>query len=268
VCSPDGRRIVTASDDKTARIWDAASGKPIGGPLKGHEAAVISATFSPDGARIVTGSRDQTARIWDAASGKAIGEPLNGHENWVNSAAFNRDGARIVTASQDRTARVWDIFPSTQALVSAAKASVARCLTQEQRTAFFLPPEPPAWCIEMEKWPYDAPEWKQWLSDIRAGKTHASRGRTALAAGSANVAAIMILRIVDWVCANANWPATSVAAPATIPIEAPPLRRRDRLRGWGARGRPTRPPGKGAAKGGGEGGKSQTGKSQITQLTG
>ena len=47
--SPDGQRIVTASDDKTARIWDAATGKPIGEPLKGHEDDVYSAAFSPDG---------------------------------------------------------------------------------------------------------------------------------------------------------------------------------------------------------------------------
>ena len=38
--SPDGKRIVTASHDKTARLWDAATGLPIGQPLKGHEGAV------------------------------------------------------------------------------------------------------------------------------------------------------------------------------------------------------------------------------------
>ena len=55
--SPDGKRIVTASADKTARLWDAATGKPIGEPLKGHERLVYSVAFSPDGKRIVTASR-------------------------------------------------------------------------------------------------------------------------------------------------------------------------------------------------------------------
>ena len=68
--SPDGQRIVTASADKTARIWDAASGKPIGKPLRGHEDEVRGAAFSPDGKRIVTASSDKTARIWDVATGK------------------------------------------------------------------------------------------------------------------------------------------------------------------------------------------------------
>jgi dipeptidyl aminopeptidase/acylaminoacyl peptidase len=131
---------------------------------------VVSAAFSPDGKRIVTASWDKTARVWDAESMKPIGEPLKGHEGEVVSAAFSPDGKRIVTASADMTARIWDIFPDTQALVDAAKADLPRCLTPAQRKAFFLPPEPPAWCVEMAKWPYSAPEWKEWLADKRAGK--------------------------------------------------------------------------------------------------
>ena len=63
--SPDGQRVVTASHDKTARLWDAASGKPIGEPME-HEDEVNSAQFSPDGQRLVTASDDNTARLWDA----------------------------------------------------------------------------------------------------------------------------------------------------------------------------------------------------------
>jgi WD40 repeat protein len=62
VFSPDGSRIVTASVDKTARIWDAASAKEIA-VLRGHEDVVVSAAFSPDGSRIVTASGDNTARF-------------------------------------------------------------------------------------------------------------------------------------------------------------------------------------------------------------
>ena len=63
--SPDGSRIVTASWDKTARIWDAGSAKEIA-VLRGHDYSVYSAAFSSDGSRIVTASDDKTARIWDA----------------------------------------------------------------------------------------------------------------------------------------------------------------------------------------------------------
>ena len=64
-------RVVTASTDKTARVWNAATGIEIM-TLKGHSDTVASAAFSPDGTRIVTGSTDSTARIWDAATGNEI----------------------------------------------------------------------------------------------------------------------------------------------------------------------------------------------------
>jgi WD domain, G-beta repeat len=104
--SPDGQRVVTASRDKTARVWDAATGKQIGEPMK-HEGEVNSAQFSPDGQRVVTASSDKTARVWDAATGKQIGEPMK-HEDEVLSAQFSPDGQRVVTASADKTAQVWD----------------------------------------------------------------------------------------------------------------------------------------------------------------
>jgi WD40 repeat protein len=105
--SPDGVRIVTASHDRTARIWDATTGQEIVA-LRGHEGGgVSSASFSLDGARIVTASDDGTARIWDATTSQEI-IALRGHEGWVSSASFSPDGARIVTASGDGTARIWD----------------------------------------------------------------------------------------------------------------------------------------------------------------
>jgi dipeptidyl aminopeptidase/acylaminoacyl peptidase len=88
-------------------VWDAASGKPIGEPMK-HENGVNSAQFSPDGQRVVTASWDNTARVWDAASGKPIGEPMK-HEDVVLSAQFSPNGQRVVTAAAiNWTAQVWD----------------------------------------------------------------------------------------------------------------------------------------------------------------
>ncbi|KIN97417.1 hypothetical protein M404DRAFT_1006058 [Pisolithus tinctorius Marx 270] len=108
VFSPDGKRIVSGSEDNTMRIWDAERGVQIGSPLEGHKNKVQSVTFSPDGKRIVSGSHDKTVRIWDAERGVQIGSPLQGHTEWVLSIAFSPDGKRIVSGSKDKTVRVWD----------------------------------------------------------------------------------------------------------------------------------------------------------------
>ncbi|KPV53708.1 hypothetical protein SE17_08070 [Kouleothrix aurantiaca] len=102
--SPDGSHLIpTASDDGTARVWDAASGKAVQ-ILEGHTGAVTQAAWSPDGTRILT-SDDKTARIWDAASGKAV-QVLEGHTGAVTQAAWSPDGTRFLT-SDDNTTKVW-----------------------------------------------------------------------------------------------------------------------------------------------------------------
>ena len=106
--SPDGRRIVSGSNDNTLRLWDAASGKPIGPPLQGHTDVVRSVAFSPDGRRIVSGSEDKTLRLWDAASGKPSGPLMRGHSDYVVSVAFSPDGRRFISGSFDKTLRLWD----------------------------------------------------------------------------------------------------------------------------------------------------------------
>src|SRR5258708_39742031 len=146
--SPDGKRVVTVSADKTARLWDAESGEQIGLPLVGHTDIVSSVAFSSDGRRIVTASWDKTARLWDIDSRSSIA--VMRHPERVLRAAFSPDDKRVVTASSDGTARLWERFAGREKSVSAAKTVAPRCLTAAQREAsFFLSAEPPAWCIEM-----------------------------------------------------------------------------------------------------------------------
>ena len=122
--SPDGTHVVTASYDKTARIWDARTGAQLA-VLSGHDGEVESAAYSPDGTRIVTASNDKTARIWDARTGAQLAV-LSGHDGVVESAAYSPDGVRIITSSFDRTARIWDARTGAQlAVLSGHDGEVA-----------------------------------------------------------------------------------------------------------------------------------------------
>ena len=140
--SPDGKTMLTASKDGTARLWKAASGTLLA-TLQGHKASVNHAAFSPDGGIVVTASEDKTARLWETASGKLLAT-LEGHKDQVNHAAFSHpgspcvhkgivgsadfspDGQMLATTSWDGTARLWEVASGRLlATLSAHKVRVS-----------------------------------------------------------------------------------------------------------------------------------------------
>ncbi len=103
--SSDGKRAVTASKDGTARVWDVASGAPVGPELR-HGAPVRHAELSPDGRRVLTAGEGVT-RLWDAASGKELTPPLR-HAREGGWARFSPDGKRVLTPGDENAAWLWD----------------------------------------------------------------------------------------------------------------------------------------------------------------
>jgi WD40 repeat protein/transcriptional regulator with XRE-family HTH domain len=105
--SPDGTHIAGASQDKTAKIWDATTGQLLL-TLSGHTAPVNGIAYSPDGRRVATASDDQSVRLWDSRTGEEL-LTFSGHRDAVFDVAFSLDGRRLATVSNDRAAKVWDV---------------------------------------------------------------------------------------------------------------------------------------------------------------
>jgi WD40 repeat protein len=121
---PGGTHFVTASDDKTAQVWDAQTRQGIV-TLTGHEGAVFSALFTLYGPGVVTVSLDNTARLWNYETKKCVAI-LRGHRDAIWSIRFSPSGTNFTTTSSDGTARLWDLkrIPGGEAFLPPASASV------------------------------------------------------------------------------------------------------------------------------------------------
>ena len=145
--SPNGRLVLTASLDRTLRLWDTIQGTQVttiatddevracalspdgrrvlsgskNGDLclwdietgarlarfQGHSSPIVSCAFSPDGTEVVSGSIDRTVKLWNAIEDSHSGT-ARGHEGRVCAISFSRDGRSVASAGEDGTVRTWD----------------------------------------------------------------------------------------------------------------------------------------------------------------
>jgi WD40 repeat protein len=109
--SPNGKILISGSEDKTIRLWSLPDGNHIK-TLRGHTDAVCCLKMSPNGKILISGSHDKTIRLWSYPDGTFI-KTLIGHTDVVNSLAISPDGTILVSGSHDKTIRLWSLPDGT-----------------------------------------------------------------------------------------------------------------------------------------------------------
>jgi len=107
--SPDGRWVLSGSDDGTVKLWDVVTGKEVR-TFAGHTDRISSVAFSPDGRQVLSGSNDETVKLWDMVTGREV-RTFTGHTDPVCSVAFSPDGKQVLSGSwgPDNNFKLWDV---------------------------------------------------------------------------------------------------------------------------------------------------------------
>jgi WD40 repeat protein len=120
--SPDGTRVVTASEDGTARVWRAASGRTL--QVLRHGDRVNIASFSPDGTYVATGADDRLARVWDSRTGREVARLRTGDD--VLSTVFTADSGTVLVGGADGAIRLWRWRDGTQSVITRLRRAGRR----------------------------------------------------------------------------------------------------------------------------------------------
>ncbi|MEG4329313.1 WD40 repeat domain-containing protein, partial [Microcoleus sp. herbarium5] len=110
--APDGKRAISASYDKTLKIWDTETGTEVR-TLTDHTDVVEALAIAPDGKTVISASWHNTLKIWDTETGTEV-RTLIGHTDVVNAVAIAPDGKTAISASYDHTLKIWDLLSGTE----------------------------------------------------------------------------------------------------------------------------------------------------------
>src|SRR5262249_5367801 len=124
--TPEGRRLASASEDSSLKVWDAASGECLL-TLPGHTKPVTGVAFHPEGKQMASASRDETIKTWNAGTGENL-LTLRVTGGPVLAIAFSPDGRRLASAGQDGRVRIWDANSGKELLTLGGPGGAVRCL--------------------------------------------------------------------------------------------------------------------------------------------
>jgi len=178
--SQDGGRLATGSGLSNVlgelRVLEPTTGTELA--RAALDDAPSSIAWSPDGTKLAIQANGDAVQIIETTNAKKVAQvsldkmriPFYNKIIW---STIGESGASGIFIDGD----LLRVFPTSQALVDAAKSRASRCLTKKEREQYFLPLAPPTWCVERQLWPYHAAPWQTWLPLQKAWLANDRRGK-------------------------------------------------------------------------------------------